>query len=163
MKFMPDRITSDFEPALITVVTNVVSYLLEYFNNHWIKKVKFSLWNASDLNIRTNNHVEGERFSSAFSKSNHRPFSQSEWNNRFNKRMVRSHPNIWAFIECLMKEDIVFQQQLLKAKAGGQKVKAKKTLSMQKQIDTLRTRFGDNEIDRKEYLEGLSLLVAIKK
>jgi hypothetical protein len=39
--------------------------LLEYFRNHWMKKVKLSLWNVSNLNVRTNNHVEGERFYSA--------------------------------------------------------------------------------------------------
>ena len=133
--------------------------LLDYFHNHRIKKVKLSLWNVSNLDVRTNNHVEGERFDSAcFIWA--LPFYESGWNNQLNKRMIRSHPNIWAFLECLKKEEVVFQQQLMKAKAGGQ---AKKNLSMQKHLDTLRMRFVDDKINCMEYLEGLSLLLAIKK
>jgi hypothetical protein len=77
--------------------------------------------------------------------------------------MIRSHPNIWSFLECLKKEEVVFQQQLMKAKAGGEKKKTKKNLSMQQHLDTLRMRFTDDKINCIEYLEGLSLLLAIKK
>ncbi len=33
--------------------------LVQYFNGYWMKKVKYSLWNVSDVEIRTNNLVEG--------------------------------------------------------------------------------------------------------
>jgi hypothetical protein len=55
------------------------------------------------------------------------------------------------------------RQKSLKLKAGSQKKKAPKTLAMQKQIDNLSNRFYNNEIDRVEMLDGLSLLVASKK
>jgi hypothetical protein len=70
---------------------------------------------------------------------------------------------MWAFIACLQAEEVIFRQQYFKLKAGSQKKKAPRTLAMQKQIDTLGTRFYNDEIDRAELLDGLSLLVASKK
>ena len=77
--------------------------------------------------------------------------------------MNKTHPNMWAFIACLQAEEVIFQQQSLKFKAGSQQKKAPKVLAMQKQIENLGTRFCNGEIDRVELLEGLSLLVASKK
>ncbi|CAF1166798.1 unnamed protein product [Adineta ricciae] len=118
--------------------------LIDYFRDYWMKNMNLSLWNVADLDVRTNNHVEG-------------------WNNRFNKRMNKTHPNMWAFIACLQAEEVIFRQLFLKFKAGAQKKIMLKTLTMQKHIDNLNTRFNNNEIDRVELLDGLSLLVASKK
>ncbi len=52
---------------------------------------------------------------------------------------------------------------MLKALTGTQKMKTKKTLALETKINTLAKRFEDDEIDRTEYLEGLSLSVASKK
>jgi hypothetical protein len=52
--------------------------------------------------------------------------------------------------------------QSVKLKAGLQKRKASKTLALQKSIDNLSTRFYNDDIDRAELLDGLSLLVASK-
>jgi len=90
-------------------------------------------------------------------------FSLSGWNDRFNKRMNKTHPNMWAFIACLQGEEVTFRQQSLKLKAGAQKTTTLKTLAMQKQIDNLGTRFYNDDIDRAELLDGLALLVASKK
>jgi hypothetical protein len=54
-------------------------------------------------------------------------------------------------------------QQVLKVLTGTQKMKTKKTLTLQAKINTRAKRFEDDEIDRTEHLEGLSLLVASKK
>jgi hypothetical protein len=35
--------------------------LIDYFRDHWMKKMKLSLWNVVDLDVRTNNHVEGKQ------------------------------------------------------------------------------------------------------
>jgi hypothetical protein len=70
---------------------------------------------------------------------------------------------MWAFITCLQGEEVVFRQQSLKLKVGIQKKKAPKNLVMQARIDELATRFSNDDIDRTELLEGLSLLVAQKK
>jgi hypothetical protein len=85
------------------------------------------------------------------------------WNSRFNKRILRSHPNVWIFIEKLKKEEVVSQQLILKSSNGNQKKKSKAVLAFELRLKILSTRFDNNEIDRKRYLEGLSLFVANKK
>jgi hypothetical protein len=82
------------------------------------------------------------------------------WHNRFNKRINRHHPNMWHFISVIKKEEVVFQQLLAHLQSGAQRKKTKKTNVIQQRIDTLAARFENVEIDLKEYLQGLSLLVA---
>ena len=67
---------------------------------------------------------------------------------------------MWAFVICLQNEEVHFRQQVLKVLTGTQKMK---TLALQAKINTLAKRIEDDEIDRAEHLEGLSLLVASKK
>jgi hypothetical protein len=38
-----------------------IDELINYFRDHWMKKIKLRLWNVADLNVRTNNHVEGDQ------------------------------------------------------------------------------------------------------
>jgi hypothetical protein len=42
------------------------------------------------------------------SDEKHFSFSRSGWNNRFNKRMNKTHLNMWAFTACLQGEEIIF-------------------------------------------------------
>ena len=44
--------------------------LIEYFDRYWMTKVKWTLWNVSDVELRTNNIVEGCFFSSFLLKFN---------------------------------------------------------------------------------------------
>ena len=76
--------------------------------------------------------------------------------------MNTCHSNLWVFVTCLKNEEVHFRQQVLKVLTGAQETKTKKTLALQAKINTLVKRFEDDEIDRAEYLEGLSLLVASK-
>ena len=84
-------------------------------------------------------------------------------NSRFNKRILRSHPNVWAFIECLKKEEVVSRQMMLKFTNDDQKKKTKAILALEVRLKTLSNRFENGEIDRKQYLEALSFFVADKK
>jgi hypothetical protein len=45
---------------------NCMKPLLTYFKSYWMGKVKLSLWNVADYDVRTNNNVEGA-FLSLFS------------------------------------------------------------------------------------------------
>lgn len=40
--------------------------LIDYFENFWMKKMRWSLWNVYGVQQRTNNIVEGECFSFSF-------------------------------------------------------------------------------------------------
>jgi hypothetical protein len=96
-----------------------------------MKNVKLNLWNVAELNVLTHNNVKG-------------------WNSRFNKRMNRHHPNMWAFVTCLQNEEVNFRQQVLKVLTGTQKMKTK-TLALQAKINTRTKRFEDDDIDRTEF------------
>ena len=39
-----------------------IKLLVNYFNEYWMTKIKWSLWNVSDVDTRTNNVVEGSLF-----------------------------------------------------------------------------------------------------
>ncbi len=71
--------------------------------------------------------------------------------------------NVWTFIETLKKEEVVSRQLMLKSSSGNQKRKTKAILALEVRLKILSTRFENYEIDRKQYLEGLSLFVANKK
>ena len=70
---------------------------------------------------------------------------------------------MWTFVTFLQNEEVHFRQQVRKVLMGTQKMKTKKTLALQAKINTLAKRFEDDEIDRAEHLEELSLMVASKK
>jgi hypothetical protein len=50
------------------------------------------------------------------SDAKHFPFSRSDWNKRFNKRMNKGHLNIWTFVVCLGGEVAISQAQHRRAK-----------------------------------------------
>ena len=50
-----------------------------------------------------------------------------------------------------------------KFNSGDQKKKTKAFLALEVRLKTLATRFENDEIDRKQYLEALSFFVANKK
>jgi len=70
---------------------------------YWITTVKWNLWNVSDIELRTNNMIEGEFL--LF-------FLQLGWNHRFNRLVAKCHPNVWHFFDCLKKEEVCVRQQM---------------------------------------------------
>jgi hypothetical protein len=133
--------------------------LIQYFNGYWMTKVKWTLWNVSDVDIRSNNMVEGEfvPFSCLFY------FYQIGWNHRFNRLVAKYHPNVWHLFECLKKEEVAIRQQMLKMMMGATKIRNKKTIAVQQRINSLGSQFKQNKITLGVLLEGLSLLVGAKQ
>ena len=84
------------------------------------------------------------------------------WHSRFNKRVEKKHPNVWAFINLLKEEEIHFQQQLIHANSGKLKKDSKKTCVMQGKLNQLRKRYDDGLIQLSEYHYQLSLLIGMK-
>jgi hypothetical protein len=52
---------------------------------------------------------------------------------------------------------------MLKFSSGNQKKKIEAILALEVLLKTLSTRFENDEIDRKQYLEGFSLFVVVNK
>jgi len=63
----------------------------------------------------------------------------------------------------LKKEEFVSRQLMLKFNSGDQKKKTKAILALEVRLKTPSTQFENHEIDRKQYLEGLSFFMANKK
>ena len=95
---------------------------------YWITKVKWSLWNVSDIELRTNNMVEDEFLFF---------FLQLGWNRRFNRLVAKYHPNVWHFFDCLKKEEVCVRQQILKIIIDGSKQINKKAAAIQERIYSL--------------------------
>ncbi|CAF1069652.1 unnamed protein product [Adineta ricciae] len=62
---------------------NEILDLLLYFKNYWMRQI--SIWNVYEIPDRTNYYSEG-------------------YNNRFKKRLQKTHPNIWHFIDSIREE-----------------------------------------------------------
>jgi hypothetical protein len=77
--------------------------------------------------------------------------------------MLRYHPDVWAFIESLKKEEVVSRQLILKFNSGGQKKKTNAVLDFEVRLKTLSIRIENDAIDRKQYLEALLFFITNKK
>jgi hypothetical protein len=121
-------------------------------------KVKLSPWNIAELDVRTNNNVEGTCLPFSSIKLLFLALFLLGWNSRFNKRILRSHPNVWTFIETLKKEEVVSRQLMLKSSSGNQKKKPEVILVLQIRLKILSTQFENDEIDRTRYLEGTLII-----
>ncbi len=53
-----EQIESAFE-IIASEAPRSIKPLIKYFNGYWMTKVKWTLWNVSDVEIKTNNFVEG--------------------------------------------------------------------------------------------------------
>ncbi|CAF3852425.1 unnamed protein product [Rotaria sp. Silwood1] len=133
VEFAFEEIVSKAPPLLLN--------LIDYFRNFWFRQMPVKIWNVHNLDIRTNNNAEG-------------------WHNRFNRRINKTHPNIWHFISTLKQEEVYFRQQILHMKSGKNKNRSKKVCAMQDRLNALSSRFDNQEIDVQEYLHGLSFFVA---
>ncbi len=111
---------------------------------YWITKVKWSLWNVLDIELRTNNMIEGEFLFL---------FLQLGWNHRFNRLVA------WHFFDCLKKEEVCVRQQMLKIMMDGSKQINKKAAAIQERIYSLEWQFKEKQINIGGLFEGLSLLI----
>ncbi|CAF4225036.1 unnamed protein product, partial [Rotaria sordida] len=126
VEFAFEEIVSKAPPLLLN--------LIDYFRNFWFRQMPVELWNVHNLDIRTNNNAEG-------------------WHNRFNRRINKTHPNVWHFISTLKQEEVYFRQQILHMKSGKNKNRSKKVCAMQDRLNALSSRFDNQEIDVEEYLQ----------
>jgi hypothetical protein len=100
---------------------------------YWIPKVNWSLWNVSDIELRTNNMIEGEFLFF---------FLQLGWNRWFNRLVTKYHPNVWHFFDCLKKEEVCVRQQMQKIMMDKSNQINKKSRCYSRAIES--TRLNDN-------------------
>ena len=110
-----------------------------YINQQWVNNGQLPLarWNCHGADVRTNTGMEG-------------------WHSRFNRKVGVAHPNSWALMECLQRENS--RSELLTAQIeGGARVPVGWALSTQlnTRIQTLEQRRQYNEFDTLDFLSHL--------
>ncbi|KRX58916.1 hypothetical protein T06_14132 [Trichinella sp. T6] len=64
--------------------------LFQYFRQEWMTDERLPLWNVHNVNIRTNNHLEG-------------------WHSRLNRKAAKSHNELYELMDVM---DTLIQQVL---------------------------------------------------
>ncbi|CAF2982191.1 unnamed protein product [Rotaria sp. Silwood2] len=114
--------------------------IFEYFKNYWMRQI--SMWNVADIPDKTNNFSEG-------------------YNNRFKRRLEKTHPNIWHFIDSIRKEVNTIHDIITQINVGmGPRTKRLKSRITEQRTKELYDRFNNNQITVQELLHGLSFFVA---
>ncbi|XP_003368669.1 hypothetical protein Tsp_12929 [Trichinella spiralis] len=77
--------------------TSTLAALFQYFRQEWMTDERLPLWNVYNVNIRTNNHLEG-------------------WHNRLNRKAAKSDYGLYELLHILIAEqgvmDTLIQQVL---------------------------------------------------
>ncbi|CAF2071257.1 unnamed protein product [Rotaria magnacalcarata] len=120
--------------------------LFVYFKIPWVDGVvPIKMWSFHNVDHRTNNTSEA-------------------YNLRFATRLSRKHPNIWSFTQLIQSEHARFEHILIQLDAGASAPEpSTKAKAFQLRLDTLYNRFHEKEINAKELLSSLSLLIGKKK
>lgn len=152
-----DHIEQAFD-SIESQAPDSIKSLIKYFDGYWMSKVKWSLWNVSDVEMKTNNIVEGKWVLKMY----HCYFPRLGWNHRFNRLVSKYHPNIWHLIACLKREEMAVRQRVLKAMTGVPIKKDKHSENLQQRINSLRLLFDAKKISLNDLIEGFSLLIGTK-
>ena len=110
----------------------------------WVEGDK-SLWNHYDnRGPRTTNHVEG-------------------WHHKINNKVNRSHPNIYALLEIIKREQQMNEIKMLQFQNGGrQQPRKRKYRFVDSRLATLKERLESGEIDLYVYADSASQLIKLK-
>lgn len=116
--------------------------MFQYFNQQWMIAMPVAMWCVADMDVRTNNALEG-------------------WHRRFNGLLGRHHPNIWCCIAMLQEEQSASEvtiQQLL----AGQVVNRRRVAYREcdRRIDRLRQRYQTGGITAIEFVSGVAHNIA---
>lgn len=59
LPLVPMNKTKEAFEEIVRTSPQCMQSLINYFRGYWMTKVKIDLWHVSDLDVRTNNVVEG--------------------------------------------------------------------------------------------------------
>lgn len=86
------------------------------------------------------------------------------YNHRFKRRLHKSHPNIWEFIDSIRKEVHTVHDLITQVNCGMQpREKRSQSKIAERRIKELYNRFDHNQITADELLQKLSFFVANEK
>ncbi|KAL8608726.1 hypothetical protein ACOMHN_067425 [Nucella lapillus] len=128
------------EPAFLEVPQ--LQQLLHYYINTWLNgDFPLSMWNVTDANVRTNNHVEG-------------------WHSKLNRLIGRSHPNMHARVFVLRREQAQTEQTMIRARLGdAPPLRRKKYRQLEERLRRVRERYRAGHLNSNDFLAALSHMI----
>lgn len=120
---------------------HLLDEFMSYFHNNFFKEnARFppKTWNHF-LNDgpRTNNHVEG-------------------WHNSFNQRIGRHHANIWYFLEKVIQQQEVFENNLLIARQGNRVCRRdKKNIAIDERIRVQKLKYERGDLNELQFIDSI--------
>ena len=120
---------------------NLLDEFMSYFYDNFFKnnaRFNRTMWNHfSNDGPRTNNHVEG-------------------WHNSLNQRIGRHHANICYFLEKLVDQQEIFENNLLIARQGKQiSQRNRKNVLIDKRIEIQKNKYERGELSKLEFLDSV--------
>ncbi|CAF1652774.1 unnamed protein product, partial [Didymodactylos carnosus] len=127
----PDSVIDGFE-TLCARLDDTYQDILDYMEDTYIGRIRGAirrqpLFNIDFWNIRnrvlnnthkTNNNVEA-------------------WHQKMNSAFLRNHPNLWTFLEKLIKQENILHTDIIKAKSGQAPTISKQYISVHKRLHNL--------------------------
>lgn len=136
--FVPEHLIVNTFQTLKSNGSTQLLKLYAYFEQQWLGNVSLKMWNVFERETRTNNHCEG-------------------WHNRFNRAVNKHHPNVWHLLQCILDEQSATDVTRSQIAGGHQVVRQDKTFrSIQKRIETIRSRYVSGGITVLEYITAIS-------
>jgi hypothetical protein len=115
-----------------------LAQLFQYFDQQWLVSLPVTLWCVADIDVRTNNALEG-------------------WHRRLNGLLGRHHPNVWACITLLQEEqaasDVTIQQILAGRVVNRRRVAYREC---DQRISRLRERYQRGTVTATEFITGVA-------
>ncbi|KRY07728.1 hypothetical protein T12_14323 [Trichinella patagoniensis] len=121
--------------------TGTLAALFQYFQQEWMTDERLPLWNVHNVNIRTNNNLEG-------------------WHNRLNRKAGKSHNGFHELLELLIAEqgvmDTLIQQVLSGNVTVGDLRRVNKVYAQkQRQVAQYTGEYTNGRYTLEQFLEAL--------
>ncbi|CAF3334910.1 unnamed protein product [Rotaria socialis] len=146
LSFMPVSEVEQQFNRIRALALPALEELFIYFERQWIKgNIPLVLWNSSQCSHRTNNISEA-------------------YNRRFGSCIAKTHPSLWTYIKLIQDEHVRFEHMHIQLTTDISSSKQSKNKSaFERRYEVLNNRFKNGEINSKQLLSALTLLLAHKK
>ncbi|CAF4152127.1 unnamed protein product [Rotaria socialis] len=146
LSFMPVSEVEQQFNRIRALALPALEELFIYFERQWIKgNIPLVLWNSSQCSPRTNNISEA-------------------YNRRFGSCIAKTHPSLWTYIKLIQDEHVRFEHMHIQLTTDISSSKQSKNKSaFERRYEVLNNRFKNGEINSKQLLSALTLLLAHKK
>ncbi|KRY31426.1 hypothetical protein T03_10473, partial [Trichinella britovi] len=139
--FLPEPQDDTGVSLLEAGTTGTLAALFQYFWQEWMTDERLPFWNVHNVNIRTNNHLEG-------------------WHNRLNRKAGKSHNGFYELLELLIAEqgamDTLIQQVLSGSVTVGVLRRVNKVYAQkQRQVAQYTGEYTNGRRTLEQFLEAL--------